>query len=43
MVRMLDLVPSAVVIISGSDEIASPCNDQDIVKGSSPVTTEQMI
>ena len=43
MVKILDRVPSAVVIISGSDEITSPCNDQDICNGSSPVTTEQMI
>ena len=30
-------------MISGSDEITSPCNDQDICNGSSPVTTEQII
>ena len=43
MVKMLDLVPKAVVMMSGSEEMVSPCNDQAIVNGSSPVTTEQMI
>ena len=40
---MLDLVPSDVVIISGSDEIPSPCKDHEIDNGSSPVMTEHII
>ena len=43
MVKMLDLVPKDVVMMSGSEEMVSPCKDQAIVKGSSPVTTEQII
>jgi hypothetical protein len=39
---MLVLVPIMVVVSDGSDEMTSPCNDQLMVKGSSPFVTEQV-
>ena len=40
---MLDRVPIIVVVIDGSEDMTSPCNDQEILRGSSPVITEQLI
>ena len=43
MIKMLDRVPIIVVVIDGSEDMTSPCNDQEILRGSSPVITEQLI
>jgi len=42
MIRMLVRVPIMVVVKDGSDEMTAPCKDQVMVKGSSPLVTEQV-
>lgn len=43
MIRMLVRVPIMVVVMEGSEETTAPCRFQEMVRGSSPFTMEQVI